>query len=68
MGRKWTPEERQRQSELIRQWQLWKNSTGAKTAEGKAISSRNAFKGGFMQELKAIRKLLREQKDFMDDC
>ena len=65
-ARKWTLEQRQQQTELIKQWQPWKLSTGAKTLEGKAISSRNAFKGGLMQELKDLRKMLKNQKKFTD--
>lgn len=41
--RNWTPAERQRQAELIRTWKPWSQSTGAKTAEGKAISTQNAL-------------------------
>lgn len=40
----WTPERRSRQAEMIHRWQPWKHSTGAKTPEGKAKSSRNAFR------------------------
>ncbi|MSP28734.1 MAG: hypothetical protein EXR80_10160 [Methylococcales bacterium] len=58
-ARQWTPEQRARQAEKIQQWQ----STGAKTPEGKAISSRNAYKGGIHAFLKETAKLLREQKD-----
>jgi hypothetical protein len=65
--RKWTQEERQRQADLIRQWQPWKNSTGAKTLEGKAKASRNAFKGGFRQELIELRKLLRKQDNSLKE-
>lgn len=61
--RKWTAEQRMQQSLKIRQWQPWQNSTGAKTPKGKAISSRNAFKGGFRQELIELRKLLRKQQN-----
>lgn len=61
--RHWTPQERQRQAELIKQWQPWQRSTGAKTIAGKAIVSRNAFKGGFRQQLKELRQLLQEQKE-----
>lgn len=43
--RHWTPEERQRQSEIIRQWQPWLLSTGARTPEGKAVSSQNVIVG-----------------------
>lgn len=34
--RHWTPAERQRQSEIIKQWQPWTRSTGARTPEGTA--------------------------------
>jgi hypothetical protein len=40
----WTAERRARQARLIHQWQPWRKSTGPKTAQGKAISSRNAYK------------------------
>ena len=65
--RQWTTQERQRQAELIRQWQPWQHSTGARTAEGKAIASRNAFKGGFRQQLKELRQLLRDQRDALNE-
>jgi len=41
----WTPERRAKQAEAIRRWQPWANSTGPRTTEGKARSSRNADKG-----------------------
>ena len=44
--RQWTQEERLRQAELIRSWQPWKKSTGAKTSAGTAISKMNAYKHG----------------------
>ena len=46
MGRKWTAEQRARQAALIYRWEPWERSTGAKTPEGKAKASRNAYKGG----------------------
>ncbi len=62
----WTPERRARQAELIKQWQPWKKSSGAKTEAGKARSSRNAFKGGHQAKLrtltKEINELLKEQR------
>lgn len=61
MATSWTPERRQRQAELIRQWQPWKSSTGPNTAEGKARSARNAYKGGFLQELRALNRELRAE-------
>ena len=60
--RHWTPAERQRQAQLIEQWQPWQHSTGARTNGDKAVASRNAFKGGFRQELKTLRQLLRNQQ------
>ena len=58
----WTTERRQRQAQLIKQWQPWQHSTGARTIEGKAISARNAFKGGFRQQIKELNQLLRDQR------
>lgn len=66
-ARNWTPEQRARQAEQIRQWQPWNKSTGARTAEGKAVSSRNAFKGGLRLHIRAMVKsmnvVLREQRE-----
>ncbi len=70
-ARKWTEEQRKQQSMKIRQWQPWQHSTGAKTLEGKVTSSRNAFKGGMMQEIRLLEKelssLFREQKQVLKD-
>ena len=60
--RHWTPEERLKQAELIRKWQPWKQSTGAKTLQGKARSSRNAYKHGLSKLQKELSRLLREHK------
>ena len=65
--RHWTAAERQRQAELIRQWQPWQHSTGARTLEGKAIASHNAFKGGFKQQLKELNQLLRDQRHALNE-
>lgn len=62
-ARKWTPEQRANQSAKILQWQPWANSTGARTAEGKAASSRNAYKGREYSLLREMSALLREQRD-----
>ena len=63
----WTPERRAKQAKMIKQWQPWKTSTGAKTEEGKARSSQNAFKGAERKKMremtKLLNRLLREQKD-----
>ena len=64
--RNWTPEQRQRQRELIQRWEPWEKSTGAKTLEGKKRSSQNAYKTGKSLEvrelIKTLNGLLREQK------
>ncbi|MCB1974081.1 MAG: hypothetical protein KDE65_06290, partial [Burkholderiaceae bacterium] len=58
-----------RQAELIRQWQPWKQSTGPRTPEGKAASSRNAFTGGDMARMrelaKEVNRVLREQRQWL---
>ena len=42
----WTPERQKKQSELIQRWKPWENSTGPRTAQGRATSSKNAMKHG----------------------
>lgn len=56
-----------KQAELIRNWQPWKQSTGAKTTEGKARSSQNAYKHGFSKLQKELRELLKQQKQFIEE-
>lgn len=53
MGTKsaWTPERRARQAEIIRSTKPWKASTGPRTPEGKARSSRNAYAGDWFHEV-----------------
>lgn len=43
----------------VTSWQPLARSTGARTPEGKAASSRNAYKGGWLAELRELSKLLR---------
>jgi hypothetical protein len=64
-ARHWTPEQRAQQSKKIRQWQPWNSATGARTPEGKATASRNAFKGGVRAMMRGMSALLREQREFM---
>ena len=45
MARVWTNEQKERQAALIRTWQPWTHSTGARTPEGKAVCSRNVLVG-----------------------
>jgi hypothetical protein len=64
--RKWTPAERQRQSELIKSWKPWQQSTGPKTEEGKVAVSQNGYKGGLREVLRELSKLLKKQKEFIE--
>jgi hypothetical protein len=54
-----TPQHRKLRVELIRHWQPWTRSTGPRTPQGKAASSRNAFKVGTRPVLRALAALLR---------
>lgn len=45
MARQWTEEQKARQADLIRLWKPWMRSTGARTPEGKRISSMNVLVG-----------------------
>jgi hypothetical protein len=67
--RNWTPEQRQRQRELIQRWKPWEKSTGAKTPKGKKRSSQNSLKTGKSLEIrelfKILNRLLRKQKDLI---
>jgi hypothetical protein len=58
---KWSPERKAKQSQAIRQWQPWLKSTGAKTVEGKAVVSRNAYKGGHRPYLRQLARELSEE-------
>ena len=57
----WTLERRQRQAELIRTWQPWRQSTGPKSAEGKERVATNAWRGGHRAQLRKLSKLVNEQ-------
>lgn len=65
-ARKWTVEQRQRQREMIQRWKPWEQSTGPKSADGKRVTSQNAWTGGHLIKLRAFIKqlnaALREQK------
>ena len=66
MSNGWSQERRAKQAKAIRRWAPWKRSTGPQTDEGKASSSRNAWKGGQWltnrEMLKELGRLLREQE------
>jgi hypothetical protein len=57
-ARKWTPEQKAKQSALIHTWQPWQHSTGPKTSEGKAISAMNAHSGYFRRRVQLGQWLL----------
>ena len=63
----WSPERRAKQSQAIRQWKPWTKSTGARTSQGKAVVSRNAFKGGHRPHLRQLAKDLSEEFGFAQD-
>ena len=65
MANGWTPERKAKQSELIQNWQPWNKSTGARTPEGKAISSKNAYKGGSQSLMKVIASVLKDYKQML---
>ena len=57
-GQGLTLERRVKQAALIRNWKPWAQSTGPRTAEGKAVASRNAFKGGHRAKLRELAREL----------
>ena len=56
---RWTPEARRIQGEIARRRRSWTRSTGPRTPEGKARSSRNAWKGGVRREAREWGRLIR---------
>jgi hypothetical protein len=70
MATNWTPERRARQAEQIRIWKPWERATGPRTVDGKAIASRNAYKGGHWLLLRELSRIVddevREAQDLVD--
>jgi len=65
----WTPERRARAAEVARRVQPWRHATGPKTPAGKAISSKNGYRGGMREQLRALhRKVRATMKDFDAAC
>lgn len=53
----------------IQRWKPWEKSTGAKTVEGKAKSSRNAYKTGASEVrllLKRLNQLIKAEKKLIE--
>ena len=65
---RWTPAARKRQRRLILERKPWLKSTGAKTPEGKVVSSQNAKKkltqeqAEFKAQMDEINSALKEMK------
>ena len=66
----WTAERRAKQSEAIRRWRPWEQSTGPQSDDGKASASRNADKGGRREALRAevreLRAMMAEQGEALE--
>ena len=58
MANGWTPERRARQAEMINSWRPWERSTGPRTEDGKARSSKNRFQGAQRQAERALIRQL----------
>lgn len=69
-ARTWTLEQREQQAAAISRWSPWKSSTGSKSEAGKAVVSRNGFKGARWREVrdmvKAFNQVMREQRDMLE--
>jgi hypothetical protein len=64
MANGWTDERRAKQAALIRTWKPWEKSTGAKTPEGKAKSSKNAFRLTMRKHLLLVRWIPSNRKTY----
>ncbi len=65
MANGWTSERKAWQSKMMQVWRPWEKATGPKTPQGKAVVSRNAFKGGEREMLRELARLLRENDEVM---
>jgi len=69
-ARKWTQAQRENQAKLIHKWKPWEKSTGARSSEGKAISSKNAYRYEIrevMREMARVnRALIPRLEQFME--
>jgi hypothetical protein len=66
MSNGWTPERRQRQSKMIKQWKPWEKSTGPRTEAGKQSTAQNAQnRSRMLLDYKEIGVLLNKQSSFL---
>ena len=64
----WTVERKKRQSEMIKEWKPWEQSTGPKTDSGKDTSKMNAYKHGLRsEEFRRLINALRQQKNWIEE-
>lgn len=69
--RRWTQEEREQQSALIRKSKPWEQSTGPRTEAGKAVVAKNAIKHGMRSaaweaQRKAVNRVMRDYRDAIE--
>jgi hypothetical protein len=58
MANGWTDQRRAKQAKAIRGWRPWEQSTGPRTADGRARASQNAYRGGHRQAQRQFARLL----------
>jgi len=62
----WTPERRRKQSQAIKKWKPWEQSTGPRTEAGKRAIRLNAIKHGrYRAMLKHCAKILQLNREFL---
>ena len=68
MPRKWTPEQKARQAELIKLWRPWETTQGPDTPEGKKRSAMRGYKGdprGTLAEARKLARVIADDKKFL---
>ena len=63
MAGEWTEERRAVMRARIQEWKPWEQSTGAKTTQGKAKVSKNAYKGGGWAKAKFRKWVARNRRN-----
>ena len=66
----WTAERKAKQAAAIQKWKPWTLSKGPRSVDGKAIVSRNAFKGSkrpaLRQAIKDLNLYLKTNRQFLN--